>query len=87
MTVGKKTVDVLSGMASLAQRYQGLMLDQFGVMHNGTTALPGAVECVTQLHKKGLKMIVLSNSPQNEESTMSRLGNSQSSVRTYLHDL
>ena len=74
MTIGKRKIDVLSGMAAVAQRYQGLMLDQFGVMHNGTTALPGAVECISQLHKNGIKMIVLSNSPQNEESTMARLG-------------
>ncbi|KAK3285144.1 hypothetical protein CYMTET_7235, partial [Cymbomonas tetramitiformis] len=42
-------------------------------MHNGEQALPGAPECVSFLYKKGIKMIILSNSPQAEENTLARL--------------
>jgi hypothetical protein len=32
----RSSFEVHSGVAELADRYQGLILDQFGVLHNGT---------------------------------------------------
>ena len=36
---------LISGFESIASQYDGFILDQFGVMHNGVVALPGAAEC------------------------------------------
>lgn len=63
--------DGLSG--DLMDRYDGFILDQFGVLHNGSTALPGAVEAVTELHKNGKKLVILSNSSSLEANTISKL--------------
>lgn len=47
---------------SLIDRYNGFILDQFGVLHNGAHALEGAVELVAALAAAGKKLIILSNS-------------------------
>jgi hypothetical protein len=36
-------------------------------------ALAGAVEAVESLHERGVRMVINSNSPQNEETTLERL--------------
>jgi ribonucleotide monophosphatase NagD (HAD superfamily) len=36
-------------------------------------ALAGAVEAVKALHERGVRMVINSNSPQNEETTLERL--------------
>lgn len=62
----------LTTMRTLAERYAGFILDQYGVLHNGTAALPGAEECFSSLHDAGKKMALLSNSSQRSEPTVQR---------------
>ena len=33
---------LIEGFESIAEKYDGFILDQYGVMHNGEVALPGA---------------------------------------------
>mmetsp|Transcript_12445 Transcript_12445/g.35623 ORF Transcript_12445/g.35623 Transcript_12445/m.35623 type:complete len:340 (+) Transcript_12445:101-1120(+) len=54
-------------------RYQGFILDQFGVLHNGQHALPGAVELVEHLAKANKKLIILSNTSSPAHTTLQRL--------------
>ena len=49
-------------MAALADRYQGFLLDQWGVLHDGTRPYPGARDCLSRLRKLGKSVIILSNS-------------------------
>jgi len=45
---------LISGLGSIADQYDGFILDQFGVMHNGVMALPGAqVLCVMERARNG----------------------------------
>jgi Haloacid dehalogenase-like hydrolase len=41
---------------------QGVLLDQFGVMHDGKTPYDGAVEAVQALADTGLRIVLVSNS-------------------------
>ena len=41
---------------------QGVLLDQYGVLHDGQKAYPGAVAAVEALAAAGRKLLVLSNS-------------------------
>lgn len=59
--------------ASVANHYDGFILDQFGVMHNGKEALPGATDCVKQLSAMGKKMIILSNTSAPCETALEKL--------------
>ena len=59
---------LVAGFESIADRYDGFILDQFGVMHNGVVALPGAQECFQKLAKAGKKLVILSNTSRRAVS-------------------
>jgi hypothetical protein len=47
---------------------QGVLLDQFGVLHDGRMAYPGAVEAVERLHSQGMQLLIISNSSRSEHA-------------------
>jgi HAD superfamily hydrolase (TIGR01459 family) len=64
-------------MAALAERYDGFILDQWGVLHDGTHPYAGAAECLERLHAAGKHLVVLSNSGKREAENlrvMARMG-------------
>lgn len=52
----------LAGLAAISDRFDAAILDQWGVLHDGAKAPPGAVEAITAMKAAGKKMAVLSNS-------------------------
>jgi HAD superfamily hydrolase (TIGR01459 family) len=56
----------------LARGHDGFIIDQWGVMHDGTKPYPGAIECLEQLHAAGKHVVVLSNTgrPRTENIRM-----------------
>lgn len=63
-----------NGISEIASLYDAFILDQYGVLHNGKSALPGAVDCVKELHAvMGKKLIILSNTSSPSASTFDRL--------------
>lgn len=52
----------LSGFAPLAERYDAFILDQWGVLHDGIRPYPGVLETLARLHRRGKKIVLLSNS-------------------------
>jgi HAD superfamily hydrolase (TIGR01459 family) len=54
----------LSGFAPLAERYDGFILDLWGVVHDGVTPYPGAVDCLRRLRAAGKPAVLLSNAPR-----------------------
>lgn len=52
----------LSPMERLQQSYEGWILDQFGVLHDGGTAFPLALIAVERLRLSGKRCVILSNS-------------------------
>lgn len=59
--------------ATLIPRYDGFILDQFGVLHNGNHALEGAVELVEHLANEEKKLIILSNTSQPSSAVLKKL--------------
>ena len=65
--------------------YDALILDQFGVLHNGKNALDGTIDCVEKIatgkndndnnenEPKKLRLIVLSNTSSPSKTTLDRL--------------
>jgi len=51
-----------SGVSEIVDQFDGFILDQYGVLHNGAYPLPGALDCLERLQKAGKKMVILSNS-------------------------
>ena len=54
----------LDHFAPLAARYDGFILDLWGVIHDGVTPYPGAVDCLAQLKRLGKRTVLLSNAPR-----------------------
>lgn len=63
-------IEVVTGIAALAERYDGFILDQWGVLHDGTRPYPGAVECLGRLRGAGKRVVVLSNSGKREAENL-----------------
>ena len=60
-TVAKRGSPPICSVAQLMDKYDAFLLDQFGVLHDGSNALPGAIDCFAQLIAAGKKCVVLSN--------------------------
>lgn len=59
---------------NLVDKYDGFILDQFGVLHNGTTCLKGADEAVRFLQEhEHKKLVILSNSSALSDATLAKL--------------
>ena len=63
----------LEGIRDLAERFDVLVLDQFGVLHDGTTPYPGAVEALVRLKQAGKRTLLLSNSGKRSAPNEARL--------------
>lgn len=59
---GALRTQVIRGVRELARRYDGFLLDQWGVLHDGERMLPGAHDCLTRLRAAGRRVVILSNS-------------------------
>lgn len=53
---------------------QGVLLDQFGVLHDGKSAYPAAIEAVQQWSRMGLKVYILSNSSRRAGTCLTKIG-------------
>ncbi|MGR3467787.1 MAG: TIGR01459 family HAD-type hydrolase [Shimia sp.] len=52
----------LDTLSEVAERYDAVVLDQWGVLHDGTAPFPGALGAVEALRAAGVRLAVLSNS-------------------------
>lgn len=57
-------MDHLEAFAPLAARYDGFILDLWGVIHDGVRAFPAAVDCLRRLNSEGKRTLLLSNVPR-----------------------
>ena len=57
----------LPGLAALAPRYDGFILDLWGVIHDGVKPYPGAPECLAALRRAGKRIVLLTNAPRRAD--------------------
>ena len=62
-----RAIEYLPGMASVIDRYDALLLDQWGVLHDGGQPYPGAIDCLARLWAAGKTVVILSNSGRTGE--------------------
>lgn len=68
---------VLDGIAPLAERYDGFILDLWGVVHDGRRPYPGVAEALGELRRRGKRVAFLSNAPRRShvvESLLTGMG-------------
>jgi len=68
-----KMPTLLESVDAIPEKYKGILLDQFGVLHDGKNAYPTAVEAVRKLSVSGRKVVILSNSARRMTNTIPRL--------------
>jgi len=61
----------ISGLSEIAHLYDGFIIDLWGVVHDGVTPYPGALECLRNL--AGRKTLLLSNAPRRAASAQTML--------------
>ena len=57
-------IPVLAGIGEIADRYDGYILDLWGVLHDGHAPFPGVIDCLTRLKSSGKHLVILSNAPR-----------------------
>jgi len=68
---------ILAGLRDVAGQYDGYVLDLWGVLFNGQTPTPYALETLRALHAAGKRTVVLSNAPRRAhlvERRMNEIG-------------
>ncbi|MGG5812456.1 TIGR01459 family HAD-type hydrolase [Falsiroseomonas sp. CW058] len=57
-------MNILGGIAPLADRYDGFILDLWGVVHDGRRPYPGVADALGRLKARGKRVCFLSNAPR-----------------------
>jgi HAD superfamily hydrolase (TIGR01459 family) len=76
-------IRLIRGVGALAPRYDGFILDLWGVVHDGVAPLPGALECLRGLLEAGKRIVLLSNAPRRAEDVVERIDRIGVSVGLY----
>lgn len=61
-----------AGMAALVDHFDGYILDLWGVLHDGVTAFPQALDCLQRLRRAGKRILILSNAPRRAAEVAGR---------------
>lgn len=63
----------IAGLHEIADRFDGVLLDQWGALHDGRQVFPAARHCVERLHAAGKRILILSNSGKRADDNIRRL--------------
>jgi HAD superfamily hydrolase (TIGR01459 family) len=66
-------VVAVESVARLAALFDGFIVDQWGVLHDGKRPYAGAIECLRELRAAGKHVVVLSNSGRRETESLRML--------------
>jgi HAD superfamily hydrolase (TIGR01459 family) len=63
----------ISGLRDIAQNFDAMLIDQFGVIHDGQRLYPGAAEALAELHVLNIPVIIMTNSGKRAASNVERI--------------
>ena len=63
----------VEGIGQWADRYDALILDLWGVIHNGLAAYPAVSDCLEHMRAAGMQILFLSNAPRRSKEVVKRL--------------
>lgn len=66
-------IPLLEGLSRIAARYDGLLVDLWGCLHNGVEAWPEAVEALLRFRRDGGSVVLLSNAPRDDRAVADQL--------------
>ncbi len=63
----------LKGLNEIASEFDAVIVDQYGVLHDGQTAFSGALEALTELNSRNIPVVALTNSGKRAQTNARRL--------------
>jgi HAD superfamily hydrolase (TIGR01459 family) len=63
----------IDGLREIADQFDLFLVDQYGVLHDGIAAYPGAIEGLAKIALPGRKVVVLTNSGKSAAANQARL--------------
>jgi HAD superfamily hydrolase (TIGR01459 family) len=63
----------IDGLRDIADQFDLFLVDQYGVLHDGVAAYPGAIEGLARIASNGRDVIVLTNSGKDVSDNIARL--------------
>lgn len=66
---------IITGLSDIGKPYQGLVVDLWGVMHNGRALFAEAVQALTAARAQGQSITLLSNAPRRRSAALEGLAN------------
>ncbi len=79
------SLPILRGLREIAPRYDGLILDLWGVLHDGVAPLPGVLDALAALREAGKRIAILSNAPRRAAPIIQRMSEIGISPALYDH--
>lgn len=67
-------MNVIKSLDDLADRYDIILSDVWGVVHNGERAFPAAAAALTRAREAGKRVILITNSPRPRDGVILQLG-------------
>src|ERR1700730_11386135 len=64
---------LITGRREVAPRDDGLILDLWGVIHDGFAPVPEAIDCLRSLIGNGKRIVLLSSAPRRADDVVRRI--------------
>jgi HAD superfamily hydrolase (TIGR01459 family) len=71
--VAASEIELLPGIGGIIDKYDAVILDVWGVLHDGAKPFPGVIDTLEQLQKHSKRSLVLSNAPRRAEPVSKRI--------------
>lgn len=68
-----RTAKKIDGLHEIASRYDGILCDVWGVLHNGVSPWPGAINALSQFRDQGGTVVMITNSPRRKSAVVDQL--------------
>ncbi len=63
----------ISGLSEITGDFDGMIIDQFGVIHDGRRLYPGTLEVMARLAEAGIKVVIVTNSGKRSTANVQRI--------------
>ncbi len=63
----------IKGLSDIADQFNGMLIDQFGVIHDGERLYPGTLKVLQHLHEMKIPVAVMTNSGKRVKANRERL--------------
>ncbi len=62
----------INGLSEIAMNFDGMLIDQFGVIHDGQKLYPSAAEVLAKLHALRIPVVIMTNSGKRAQASTNR---------------